>query len=71
MKKISPISLLDALRLVTDLKDDFSSAPPQGFHLSQDDCWACALAMAEILQSHNAFTEEHIAWQETREGMNR
>jgi len=27
--------------------------------------------MVELLSSHNAFMEDRIAWQETREGMNR
>lgn len=71
MKKLPPIFLRDAIKLVTDLKADFEGAPPVGFHFSQDDCWACAAALAEMLASHNAFMEERIAWQETREGMNR
>lgn len=71
MKKMPPILLRDAIKLVTDFKDDLSGAPPVGFHLSQDDCWACAAALVEVLSSHNAFMEERLAWQETREGMNR
>lgn len=63
--------LRDAVKLVTDLKDDFASAPPYGFTFSQDDCRECALALIELLSSHNALMEERIAWQETREGMNR
>jgi hypothetical protein len=66
-----PMLLRDAVKLLTDLKHDFAGAPPVGFHLSQDDCWECARALAELLSSHNAFMEERIAWQETREGMNR
>ncbi len=63
--------LRDAIKLVRDFKDDLASAPPVGFHLSQDDCRECALALIELLDSHNAFMEDRIAWQETREGMNR
>lgn len=66
-----PMPLAEAVKLLSDLRHDFHAAPPQGFALSQDDCWACALAMDEVLRSHNAFMEEHIAWQETREGMSR
>lgn len=66
-----PMLLAEAVKLLSDLRHDFHSAPPVGFHLSQDDCWECAKAMDAVLSSHNAFMEEHIAWQETREGMNR
>lgn len=66
-----PMPLAEAIKLLRDLKDDFASAPPCGFRLSQDDCCTCAKALTELLASHNAFMEEHIAWQETREGMNR
>lgn len=65
------MSLAAAILLITDLRDDLSSAPPVGFRLSQNDCWECAQAMRRILESHRLFTEEHIAWQEIREGMNR
>lgn len=71
MKKTAAPSLRDAIKTVTDLKDDFLSAPPEGFRLSQDDCHLCGVAMIELLRSHNAFMEDMIAWQETREGMNR
>lgn len=66
-----PMPLVEAIKLLTDLKDDLFSAPVFGLQLSQDDCVDCGRALVELLASHNAFMEERIAWQETREGMNR
>jgi hypothetical protein len=66
-----PMRLAEAVKLLSDLRHDFHSTPPHGFTLSQDDCRECARALDELLSSHNAFMEERIAWQETREGMNR
>lgn len=66
-----PMPLREAVKLLTDLKDDFFSAPPVGFRLSQDDCWECARAFVAVLESHNEFMESALAWQETRGGMNR
>lgn len=66
-----PMPLAEAVKLLRDLKGDFFSVPVFGLTLSQDDCVDCGRALDELLRSHNAFMEEHIAWQETREGMNR
>lgn len=69
--KRAAMSLAEAVKILSDLRHDFHSTPPHGFTLSQDDCHECARALDELLHSHNAFMEDHIAWQETREGMNR
>jgi hypothetical protein len=63
--------LAEAIQTLTDLKDDLFSVPVFGLTLSQGDCVDCGRALAALLGSHNAFMEERIAWQETREGMNR
>lgn len=60
-----------AIEMVTDLARDLSRTPPFGYTLSQDDAWEIAEGLKVLIEDIHASDEEHRAWQETREGMNR